>query len=749
NKILYERVYYLNGNQPDSFYRFSNDPSSAKFSLSFTEVGQNNGNYVPDFNGANGKVFRFVQPQNGARSGSYEPVLILIAPKKQQLISVGTDYQLNKGNNLKTELGLSNYDVNTYSSKDGGDDVGLAAKIQYSNVAVLNKLKGVELTSTFDYEHVSQKFKPLERLRYVEFSREWGLPLLVQPATEDILRAGTRLKLKANHSLGYQFMSYRRSDQYKGYQNSLQHLASFGGWNVNNNIAITSFNTATDKGSFLRPVVDISKQLKRLSNVQLGFRYALEKNEVRNKRSDSLTALSFSFDTYTAYLKSNDKKKNRYGISFFTRADKYPVQKEMTKGDRSYNINFNAEVLKSERHQVLFTTTYRKLKVYNKTISREKDDKTLLGRTEYLVNEWKGLLRGSVLYELGTGQEQKRDFAYLEVPAGQGQYAWIDYDSSRTQELNEFEVAQFQDQARFIRVFVPSNQFLKANYNTLNYSFTFNPREIFGKATKGLGKFVSRFNYQTSMQKTKKSASNEEVEFNPFKYSLLDTALITQNTSFLNTLSFNRYSTHWGLDVSNLQTGGKNLLTYGYESRKAKDWIGKLRYNIGSSLTLNLNGKKGVNALYTPNANFQNRNYEIDLVNAEPQIVFIRGTVFRVQSGYRIEKKRNADQYGGQEAISNALNLESKYNVFQNSSINGRFTYNAIDYKDKASNNVANTTVSYIMLDGLLPGNNFLWSLDLTKRLLNNVELNFQYEGRKPGEKRTIHTGRASLRAFF
>jgi hypothetical protein len=90
-----------------------------------------------------------------------------------------------------------------------------------------------------------------------------------------------------------------------------------------------------------------------------------------------------------------------------------------------------------------------------------------------------------------------------------------------------------------------------------------------------------------------------------------------------------------------------------------------------------------------------------------------------------------------------------KYNVLQNSSLGGRFTYNAIDYKDVATKDIANTTIGYIMLDGLLPGNNLLWALDFTKRLLNNVELNFQYEGRKPGTTRSIHTGRASLRALF
>ena len=53
------------------------------------------------------------------------------------------------------------------------------------------------------------------------------------------------------------------------------------------------------------------------------------------------------------------------------------------------------------------------------------------------------------------------------------------------------------------------------------------------------------------------------------------------------------------------------------------------------------------------------------------------------------------------------------------------------------------------MLDGLLPGKNYLWSLGFTKRLLNNLELSFQYDGRKPGNSRTVHMGTASLTALF
>lgn len=746
-KVLYEKVFYVNGPMIDSFYRYSTDPSLAKYSLSFTELGLGKGNYIAELNGANGKVFRYIQPVNGTKQGRFEPVSVLISPKKQQLISVGTDYQIDRSNTIKTEFALSNYDVNTYSSKNAGDDAGIAAKVQYTNQMLLHKTKGLQLTSTFDYEHVDQKFKPLERLRYVEFTREWGLPIIVLPETEKIIRAGTQLKNSRNDALRYQFMSYQRGTSYKGYQNLLQHTIGIGGWNLSNQVTITNFDNANDKGRFFKPVFDMNKVLKRFNSVQLGFRYAMEHNEVRNKKLDTVNSQSFSFDTYTAYIKSAEQRKNRYGLTFFTRADKYPLAKTLVKGDRSYNVNFNAELLQSQKHQLLFNATYRKLKVFNQSVSKQKDDRTVLGRTEYLINEWKGLITGNVLYELGTGQEQRRDFAYFEVPAGQGEYTWIDYNSNNIQELNEFEIARFQDQAKFIRIFIPTNQFLKANYNTLNYSFTFNPKSIIKADAKGLASFAARFNWQTSMQKNKKSVAKNEVEFNPFKYAIQDTALITQNTSFLNTVSFNRSSSKWGVDVSNLQNSGKALLTYGYESRKLTDWITKFRLNFGTALTFNLTARKGVNALYTPS--FGNRNFELDIRNAEPQLAFIKGTIFRLQTGYRFEKKSNAIIYGGQESLSNALNVETKYNVLQNSSITGRFTYNKINYTDAATNNIANTTVSYSMLDGLLPGRNFLWAVELTKRLLNNVELNFQYDGRKPGPTKPIHTGRASLRALF
>ena len=741
DKILYEKLYA----GTDSFYRYSNDPLLAKYSLSFIDLEQGNGDYLPDFNGANGKVYKYVAPIAGQKQGRYEPVQIIVAPKRQQILNLGVDYAPGKNTLLKAEIATSNNDVNTFSSKDNGDDRGWASKVQLSNTKRLKAAKELDLTSSLDYEYVQQKFNPLERLRNVEFTRDWGLQLQSVPMAvdENIIKAGLGLRDKKAHSVNYQLIHYNRSDAYKGLQHQVKHTADWKGWRFNNQLVVTGFDYDQNKGRFLRPTIDLSKELKKLNNWRAGFNYSLEKSNTTYKLTDTLTPGSFYFDVYSAYLKSDESRKDKYAVTFFTRADKYAVGKDFIRGDRSLNLNLQTMLEGNAKRQFYLNATFRKLKVLNNTVSTQKEDETILGRAEYVMNEWKGLLTGNVLYEVGAGQEQRRDFAYLEVPAGTGEYAWNDYNGDNIQQLNEFELAAFTDQKKFIRVFTPTNDFIKANYTTFNYRLDLNPRVLLNDPKmKGLKKFVSRLNLLSSFQTTKKSVATGSFEFNPFKYGVSDTALITLSTSILNTLAFNRFSSKWGIDLTNFRNTGKSLLTYGYESRKINDWTAKWRWNINRKLALTMSSRMGINALYTPS--FANRNYELSLFNAEPTLIFIRGTKFNIKTAYKFDRKKNKPAYGGEKSTSHSINLESRYNILQRSSVTAKFTVNNISY-----NAVANTTVSYIMLDGLLPGSNYLWTIGFNKRLVNNLELTFNYDGRKSGAARTVHIGRAGVTALF
>ncbi len=752
-KILYKKIDSTNAvsGHTDTVFVYSINPDSARYNLSFIDVGQGNGDYVPEFSGANGKVYKWVAPKNEARQGRFAPAAYLVTPKKQQVASVSMEYAASKNTSVITEFGYSNYDVNAFSAKDKANDKGYAARMQVKNLHRLgDSVKNIQLQTDASFEYVDARFKPLERLRNVEFTRDWGLPYIVPPANETIVNAGVQLSDSRKNLLRYQFTSYGRANEFKGFRNSLFHTQMVQGWQFNNQAIITKTNSVLERGYFFRPTIDVARQLVKLKNYVAGASYSLEHNEIHNKLTDSVSLASFEFETLKIYLKSPEKNLNRWGITYFTRKDKYPSGKQLSRADRSQNLNIFTELLKNERHQFRLNVTYRELDVFKQNLTDVKPDRSLLGRAEYQVNGWKGVVTGNILYEVGAGQEQKRDYAFFKVPAGQGQYVWIDYDTNGVAGLNEFELAQFQDQAEYIRIFTPSNEYIKANYNTFNYSFSLNPRAaIDAYKARGLSKLLTRINMQSSLQIFKKETASGMIQLNPFINALNDTSLITLTSVFINTLSFNRFSTRWGFDLSNSRNNGKALLTYGYESRKFEDWTLRGRFNFYKSLSFDLIFKKGINALSTSNNKFGNRNYLIDIYSVEPRINYTRGGNFRVITGYKYTDKKNG-QNDLEVYHSHAVSTEIKYNILQSSSVLGKITFSDIDFmsrKNQVAN--ANSTVSYIILDGLLPGKNYLWNLDLTKRLSNNLEMTIQYEGRKPGTARVVHIGRATLRALL
>ncbi len=751
-KILYKKIDTTWAGAPDrdSIYVYSTHPDSARYSLSFIDVGIGNGNYLPDLNGANGKVYRWVEPVNGKPQGQYEAAVLLVTPKKQQLVSLGVDYNITKNLVVNTEVAMSSYDVNTFSSIDKGNDKGYAGKVNIRNTLPFKGSKaGLQLITEGGFEYVEARFKPLERLRNVEFTRDWGLPLQVTAANEGIATGAAQLLDARGNTVRYQFTHYNRGSDFTGIRNTITHVQDVRGWKFNNVLMYSAMDAITDKGYFLRPTIDISRKFPRLKNYTLGINYAIEHNEVRNKLSDSVALQSFSFENLQASIKSDDAKPNRWGVIYFTRTNAYPLGTELTTSDRSHNINLFTELMKNERHQFRFNGTYRTLTILNDKVTTQKADNSLLGRAEYLVNEWRGLLTGSLLYEIGAGQEQKRDFVYLEVPAGQGEFTWNDYNNDGVQQLNEFEVALFQDQAKYIRIFTPTNQFVKANYNTFNYTLGLNPRsQIDLSKAKGLLKLLANINLQSSLQLNKKEIARGLVQFNPFKAPLSDTSLITLNSIFVNTFSFNRFSPKWGIDMNNSRNSNKSLLTYGYESRRIDEWSMRGRWNVTRMFMLELTGKSGINQLSSSNPKFDNRNYKIDQYEMEPRLTFTKGASMRAILGYKYSQKEN--QTGSREkAGSNALSSEIKYNILSSTSILGRFTYNNISFTTQDPNGGTNSPSSYIMLDGLLPGKNYLWNLDLTRRLSNSLEINIQYEGRKPGTSRIVHIGRAAIRALL
>ena len=750
NKIQYAKIDTTYGSGlHDSIYVYSTDPSSARYTLYFAEVGYGKGNYQPLMNAANGKVFVWVAPVNGQPQGSYEPAQFLATPKKQQMLSVKLDYHPDSSFLLTTELASSNTDVNTFSTIDNGDNTGYGGKLTAEKTlkwakSEQNDTSPYALKLSGAYEFQTAGFRTIEILRPVEFARSWGLELVPETAADKLGSLSIELSQDKLGALSYGFQSYLREDGYKGFRHLLgyQHN-SLSGWNFYENMSYTDIHLSTASGYFLKPEIEISKTFKRLSNITLGGRYEAEHNQIQDDRTDSMQLTSFAYENITAYLRSDASDMNSWELTYTTRKNKLPIGTQLLTSDHSRNLSFDLSLLKNRYQQVKLKATYRELMVDQEGLSMGNlPDKSFLGRVAYNVRSKNGFVTGNALYETGAGQEQKRDYSFYEVAPGQGQYTWKDYNEDGIQQLDEFELAVFQDEATFIRIYTPTNEFIQANYTQFNYSVYLSPAKVLGDSATGVEGLLKKLQLRSSLQSAKKQYASGGPVFNPFATGVPDSALLNFNYIFSNTLSYGQMSSKWGIDLTRLINYNKSLLTYGSEATKITSWEIKGRWQLAPSYNLAWEQRFGSHDLLTPA--FESRNFSLHSMSANPTLTYTNRTKWRLMGGYEYEKIKNQLQYGGESATTSTLQVEGKYNAVQQTSVTARFLYSNIDFKgDPAS------TVSYNMLEGLLPGKNYRFVVELNKRLMGSLELSFQYEGRKSGDAKMIQIGRASIRAIL
>ena len=581
-------------------------------------------------------------------------------------------------------------------------------------------------------------------MRNVEFLRDWSLPFEIAAADEHLINASLKIEDSLQNHMQYEITNYRRSDDYTGYRHLLDQHYNLNGWKFISRINLVDYKRSTQYGNFFRPSAEISKNFPHLKSMGVYIKYSGEYDKERYITTDTLTPLSFGFSTFEAGLKSDENKLNRWGLSYFKRTNTLPLVNKLITTDKSDNYSMFSELMKNEKHQVKLNITYRQLHIID-SLSHQKPDNSLVGRAEYYISELKGFITGNVLYELGSGQEQKREFTYVEVPAGQGEYTWIDYNNNGIPELNEFEIAVFQDQKKYVKVYTPGNTYVKANYLQFNYSISLEPRSLTGGNT-FFGHLIKNTSTSSALQIGKKNIYNGKFLFDPFKHELEDTSLVSLNSYFSNTLYYNRTSTKWGLELTHSKSNAKSLLAYGFESRALQTLLSRLRVNIKRNIVSNITLRQITNTLSTSGSKFNNRNFNILQQTVEPSLTYTYRSSFRAVISYSYTQKKNRID-SMERSVNNALTTDLRYNILSNTSINGRFTFNKVNLI--AYPGAENSTAGYILLEGLLPGQNYLWTLDITKQLANKIEISFQYEGRKPGDASTIHTGRASLRAIF
>lgn len=742
NRILYRRVEAFDDRGlPVVFYEYSTDPETAHFAIGFSEVGLGNGDYIRRQQLSNGPVYEFVPRVNGVSQGRYSILSPLPAPNKRQMFSAGSRYKVSKYEQVYTELAFSNTDENLFSELDNEDNNGFAIKSGLiSENRTFTKLKDYTFNALTEMEYNSQSFSFIDRLRYIEFDRDWSLTEedLQDPGSERIFNAQLALHKDIDQSISYRFNLRNRGDILSG----TQHLATLNQkigkrFFVKNGFFRLDSDVRDLKSEWLRYTGDVSYRSKILVP---GYKLMLDRNSVRDIESDSVVSTAMNFIEQVVYLKSNDTLPYSFFVDASWRQDKFPVGGELISDTEAFATNYGLQK-KFGNHDFKGTFTYRELRFLRRSDAVET---TVLGKIDYLSNLYDGNMRNELSYALGNGREFRREYVFLPVPTGEGTHAWRDDNGDGIQQLNEFYIAVNPEEKSFIKVFVPTTDFIQA-YSTI-FNYRLNAKFPDGwRKDGGLKSFVQKFSNTTSLSVEKKITSNEFWErINPFVGGFDEEDLISVRQVIRSSFFFNRASPKYGFDLSLFDSQNKQLLAGGFEDLLQKDWRLNTRFNFNPNFNFRfilISGNRIAASDF-----LDNRNYNVEQYGIGPEFAWQPSSIFRSTVMYQFTNKENVSNVELEEkAFLHQLGLDLRYSKAIKTTINANLKYIFIDY-----NGTPNSPTGYEMLQALTVGNNLTWTFNWLQKIGEGLQMNMVYEGRNSqGLGRLVHVGRMQVTALF
>ena len=728
NKILYKKE-ILNG---IDIFVFSNNPEDELFNVRFTLLGSGMGNYIISDDNAINRIFVFVSPVNGVLQGDYEPIIQLKAPVKIQVGGVNGSYHPSEKTNISFELAGSNNDLNLFSDIDNGDNDGFAGRF-LARQTLFKPSDSLKLDAFASIDYINKDFRTIERLYSVEFNRDWNLdPETSEMGNQRFLITGLEFSSQKIGSVQYEYQNLDISENFKGTRHVLGSNLYFGNFKIYNYGSYLESNEDVSDSKFFRAYNTVTYSFNK---AWIGGKLNLENNQVRVVANDSLTPMSQKYNSYEIYTGVGDSTKVFVEVGYQFRINDSIRNSVLKKVSTSNTYFLKSRIIKSANAQLSLYANYRKL---NDEINSDNDEQFLNSRLLYTQSLLKGGIQINSVLESNNGVIPQQEFTYVKVEPGEGIYVWNDYNNNGIQELEEFDVAQYPDEAEYVRILLPNQVFIKIRENIFSQILTLNPKQW--ETKEGFRRFLSHFYNQSSYILDRKvRRQNDVFNINPFKDGGDDELGLVKN--FRNAFYFNRGKQHFTTNYTYLSSSSRNFLSVGLTENNLESHQLNFNHKVWESWLLNLKASLGSNESISEN--YASRNFKLDTYDINPKISYLLNAQTRFDIFYKFLNEENL--LGEKERLEQQkLGFSFAYSQAQKISIQGEF-----NYIENVFSGSAFSPVAYQMLEGLQPGTNFTWQLLFQKKITKYLDANFSYFGRKSESTSTVHTGTIQLRAYF
>ena len=717
NRILYKKVQ----SGTNDYFEYSTNENDNLFTVTFSNVNNNEGDYVLSETFANGNVFVYV----GANLGNYQPITQLIAPTKLQVAVLNSSYKPSKKTTILTEVAFSNNDQNLFSTIDNNQNKGIATKLAWKQTLLDKKWK---LLSDVNYLFIHRNFNTIQRFQSVEFNRDWNL----NNPTGNQQQIGIDLSLQKSEDtfLNYSFQQLQFSDNFKGEKHLITSNLQLKNTSFYTNSSFLSNNSEIQDNTFLRVKAGIEQ---RLLKSWFGGFLNIESNNGVIKQTQEAILTNHQFKEYEGYIGLGDSTKVFAKVGFNYRDNDSIRTNAFTEINNRKTYYLDAKIIQTEQTDLSLFANYRETEN-----AFSENQKALNSRVIYNQRFFKNFITLGTSYETSSGNVAQQDFIYVEVEAGQGFYTWIDYNDNGIQEFDEFEVAEFQDQANFLRVPLPNLQFIATQSAKINQSITLNASQWGTK--NGLKKVLSHF-YNQFFLSSRNELERARNSFNLNPFNMSKDQQISVNFTIKNSLYFNRGLQNFSATYTYAKAENKQQYSIGSQDTDTNYQQIDFQHKISKFWLIDLQGKLSENKLETEN--FNNRNYEIDVIAFQPKISYVLNNDNRFSAFYHMKNKENT-LAEFEKLKQQKIGIEYFYTGKSTSQFNANFTTFFNDFSGNP-----NSPVGYQMLEGLQEGTNYTWTFLWNKKLNSFLNVNLNYKGRKSLNSKTIHTGTINLKAIF
>lgn len=733
---IYQAVDTVINNQSYTYYLYNPGDSLSLYNVSFSYVGEGNGDYVRESLGQ----FRFA----GIKRGGYLPIIFLPLPQIKQLGNLTTSITTFKNVQLDMEYAGSLWDKNRFSNLDEGDNYGYAANVLLKILPSDVDIGAISLGKIgFSYKErfINKRFTSTDRFNEVEFDRIYNTTNSPPQENEQFREGRLTLipvqQVNVNSSAG--FLKKGETFRSDRYNNSIK-ISDQQNYNFYYNLDFVDTRNSSIKSRWFRHTGDANITFWNL--LRPGLNYLAEDKTDKRSEKDSLLSGSLQYYELNPYLQVLEIQGLSLTAKYSRRDDYLPLfglmRKQAVARAQIYDISYRG----IEEVYTTLNLTIRN-KNYSETFKQQGflDSEQLLIRSQSKFSFWHGISNGDLYYEVSTEKQARLEKVFVRVEQGMGNYKYLgDLNNNGIADENEFELTLYDGD--YIIVTLPTDELFPVINLKTNTRWKIKYEDIFDKQT-FIASVLEPLSTETSwrIEEITRETELSKIYLLQLKYFQQEDVTIRgsnlfQQDVFINEnrqdLSFRfRFSQRFAF--SEFNTGIEN----GYNRERSL----RIRFRMVQEVSNQTDFVNLTDNVIAPESSARNRKIQDNSITSD----FSYRPINFVEVGFKLKVGRSEDSFPDSPTI---IDLNSQLiRVNLSFAQTGRLRFEV-----ERSELVANTLENFIpfeMLNGNQPGKNYYWRLNFDYRVASFLQTTLSYDGRWQGAGRVIHTARAEARAYF